>query len=139
MSEPLSLDIATPVTTMHLIAQYTRVKPLLVALRDVARPLAARRGDQLVSQDIYDQARHLLADVQRVVTSQRGARSLLVLRHCPDWATLLSKLELALTALDVFRATYAAYDKTYGAVVWRDEIWRDLARRGSESVSAAKH
>ena len=139
MPEPMSLDIAYPTTSLHAVAAYMATKPRLVALRDIARPLATRHGDRPASNDILEEAAHLLRTTRGLVSRQKGARRGLRLGRSADWATLLSTLELALIALDVFRATFSSYDRAYGAIVWRDEIWRDLARHGSESASADKH
>ena len=135
MPDPMSLDAAFPVTSMQLIELFRSTRPRVVALRDVARPLAQRRGTETVSAEIDADARLLLETTRTIVARQRGARALLTLAGPPDWATLLTKLEFALVALAAFQDKFSDYDERYGAVVWRDEIWLDFHLHGVESDS----
>ncbi|MEO6014043.1 MAG: hypothetical protein ABIQ30_10725 [Devosia sp.] len=136
MPEPRSLDIATPVTTLSMVALYEQTRPRLLALRDLARPLALRRIVAQVPAEIAGDARQLLNDAGAVVSRQRGARQALQWRGPLDWATLLAKLELALVGFDAFRSRYSAYDSAYGYVVWHDELWRDWHEHPPEFAAA---
>jgi len=138
MAEPMSLDVAYPVTTLHLVDLYSTTRPRLVALRDIAKPLALRRGSETVPAEILEIAEELLKTASHVVGYQRGARRLLHLPAGPDWTILLGKLEFALVALAQFRARYSGYDRDLAANVWRDEIWRDFHAPRPKSDNANK-
>jgi hypothetical protein len=126
-----------PITTARMIALYGSTLPLLVALRDVARSQALRRGHRPVPQLVCTQARTLLAAARRVVSRDPGAGLLDELREVPDWAGLHSKLELALAAFATFRATYSYHDRELGMVTWRDEDWVSFQAMKSESARQA--
>jgi hypothetical protein len=72
-----------------------------------------------------------------VLSQERGARRLLELGPEPDWATLLSTLELALAAFASFHERYCYFDRSYGMPVWRDESWLSLQLFEAESASAS--
>lgn len=109
--------------------------PLVAALRDVAKPIAVRRPSELVSPAIRTEANTLFAAVRRILAREPFPRELLMLREVPDWATLLSKLEFALTGLQAFRTRYCAWDDDLGEVVWRDEKWLDFRLRQDEFIN----
>ena len=136
MPDPVSLDVATPTTTLHLVDRFMTTRPRLTALCEIARPIALRRSADPVPEQILGDARDMLADVERIVAHQRGARRLLQLAAPCDWATLLTRLEFALVALVAFRQRYSDYDKDLGNVVWHDEIWRDFNLHRAEYLKA---
>jgi hypothetical protein len=136
MPDPISLDAGFSTTTMVLTERFARTRPRLVALRDIAERFAHRRGTAIVPADICTEVQAVLVATQSIVARQRGARRPLGLGATADWATLLAKLELALTALALFREEYSEFDDEVGATVWRDETWLELHRHGSEYGSA---
>ena len=109
--------------------------PLVAALRDIARPIAMRRPSDLVSPTMREQANTLFAAVRRILAHEPFPRDMLVLHEVPDWATLLSKLELAMTGLQAFRTRYCAWDDDVGDVVWHDEDWLNFRLRKDESIN----
>jgi hypothetical protein len=127
---------ATPTTTRRMVDLYEATRPLLVALRDVAKPLAARR-DRPVPAEIVGRARELLAAARRVLTHERGARRLLTLGADPDWATLLSALELALAHFASFHDRHSYFDTRDRCHTWRDEFWLSFQHAKVESMNAA--
>ena len=138
MPEPVSLDISTTVTTMRLVAIFTAIRAPLIALRDIAKPLALRRGSEPVPSAICEEARELLEGAQSLAARRRGARRRLTLPDAPDWTTLLTKLEFALVALSAFQGRHSDYDAELGAVVWHDEIWHSFDHDRRESTNASK-
>jgi hypothetical protein len=137
MAEPLALG-ARPGTTHSTIAKrHAKTWPLVASLREVARPLALRRPSDLVSPAIHAEAATLFTAVRRVLSREPFPRELLILRDVPDWATLLSRLELAMTGLQAFRARYSEWDEVFGQVVWRDEAWLSFRLPQGESSSPA--
>ena len=109
--------------------------PLVAALRDIAKPIAMRRPSDLVSPTMREQANTLFAAVRRILAHEPFPREMLMLREVPDWATLLSKLELAMTGLQAFRTRYCAWDDDVGDVVWHDEDWLNFRVRKDESIN----
>jgi hypothetical protein len=138
MPQPISLDLSTTDTTMHLVGIFTATQGPLVALRDIAKPLAMKRGSEPVPAAIRDEARELLEGVRTIAGRERGVRRRLTLPDALDWTTLLAKLEFALVALAAFQRQHSAYDREFGTVVWHDEIWRDFAAHRGESANAGK-
>jgi hypothetical protein len=139
MADPVSLDVATPITTLHLVDRFMRTRPRVTALCEIARPIALRRGSETLPAQIFADARDVLADVERIVGHQRGARRSLQLTAPCDWATLLTRLELALVALAAFRQRYSGYDTDLGYIVWHDEIWRDFTLHRAEYLKPGNH
>jgi hypothetical protein len=138
MPEPLAFG-AVPGTTHSTIARrHANTWPLVASLREVARPLALRRPSEPVPPAIHAQAVTLFAAVRRVLSREPFPRELLILREVPDWATLLSRLELAMTGLQAFRTRYSEWDDAFGQVVWHDETWLSFRRRRAKSANAGK-
>ena len=129
--------LGTPITTHRMVVLYTATLPLLVALRDVARPLAARRTNVAVPPAIAAQARTLLADARRIVSREPRLRGLLELHEPIDWPSLHGKLELALAALASFAKRHSYVDRDFGHT-WRDESWVNFQRHQLESTVTNK-
>ena len=119
-------------TRTRIVKLHMATWPLVAAMRDTVKPLAARRPSELVSPAIHTQGKTLLDAARRVLSREPVPRQLLNLDDVPDWATLLSRLELAMTALEAFRRRYSAYDDDLGEVVWHDEVWLSFRLRQDE-------
>ncbi len=133
MAEPLSLSAVPRITSARLVRRHVATWPHIAALRDIVRPLAARRSAERVSPAIHAEATRLLAEARRVLSREPFPRDLLILREAPDWATLLTRLQLAMTGLETFHRRYCGYDRELGEVVWHDEHWLSFRHRQDES------
>ena len=124
-------------TTEAMVELYGQILPLLTALRDVARPLAARRPANLVPESIHCEARMLLGIARRVLSREKCAGLLDPLER-PGWASLLSKLELALAGLEGYHTRYRYYDAKYATYFWRDQAWLSLMHLDAKSINKRK-
>ncbi len=136
MDEPLA-PVVWNVTHSNMWRLYEATLPLLVALCDMVRPLAARRANEAVSDGVASDARAVLADARRVL-AREAVPGVLEIRRTLDWATLLGKLELAIAAFAVYRNRYRYYDSRLALHVWRDEAWLSLLRMEADSINSAK-
>jgi hypothetical protein len=57
MPDPVSLDVATPITTMRLVDRLMKARPRVTALCDIARPIALRRGSETLPAQVFADAR----------------------------------------------------------------------------------
>jgi hypothetical protein len=130
-------NFTTPTTTASMVELYETTLPLLIALRDVARPLARRRPEP-VPHAVEAEAATLLAAARRVLSREPRVSGLIELREPLDWAILLSKLELALAGFASFRKRYSYFDRELGGHTWRDESWLSFQAFKLESANADK-
>ena len=115
-------------TSEAQVIAFEAVQPRLWALRRSLEPHIARRPLAPVPPDTLVLARVVLRDVRRVV-SREGGPGLAPLHGTPSMLELDARLDLAGTALSVFKKRYKVWDE-----VQDDDVWQVAANRLLEQL-----
>jgi hypothetical protein len=108
-----------PTTTEALVGIYERVAPQHAALVTLVGRQALRRPADATPESTLGVVRIVLADVQRLVAREPGARGPLELRGGIEWAGLAAKLALSGAELARFWDRYRDFDTHLMSSYWR--------------------
>lgn len=111
-----------PIVPDALVALYEATLPRFDAFAGAFAALARRDRRAPVPAELRADARHLLADVRRIVGRELRLRQGLELGEATGWAEIEAKLALAHAALKSFENLYHEFDLATLTGWWRTQL-----------------